>query len=156
MKKKQHRKKYKNLYILEKSLEQILEQRIDKKEIAYNIDQDYSNFSKMCRLSTNPTIGSYVDCAQAFDLDVLIIHLPKGLIENSVMVQPNPSDRFKLLSSSDLITLVNKMGLINRQKIEQQLLFILSQELKQESSIRMWLRRLCFCLTKLLNRHGGS
>lgn len=156
MKKKQHRKKYKNLYILEKSLEQILEQRIDKKEIAYNIDQDYSNFSKMCRLSTNPTIGSYVDCALAFDLDVLIIHLPKGLIEDTVETQYNSSGRFKLLSSSDLITLINKMELIDRQKIEQQLLFILSQELKQEGTIRMWFRRLLFYLCKLLNRHGGA
>lgn len=156
MRKKRHRKKYKNLYILEKSLEQILEQRIDKKELAYSINQDYSNFSKMCRLSTNPTIGSYVDCALAFDLDVLIIHLPKGLIEDTVETLYNPSGRFKLLSSSDLITLINKMELIDRQRLEQQILFILSQELKQEGSIRMWFRRFLFGITKLLNRYGRS
>lgn len=148
------RRRYENLYVLEMSLEQFLAKSKNKKGIAYKANKDYSNFSKLCRLSTNITLSSYVDCADAFDMEVLIIHLPKGTIESTVPIESSHDNPIKLIARQHLATLLNQLEVVNVKTVEQQVICLLNQEIKKSKGLVSWLKRIAYFLSRFLRQYG--
>lgn len=153
---KSKKKRYKNLYIAEKSLEQLLNSTKNRKELAYSIEQDQSNFAKVCRLQTNPTLESYLACAQAFGFEVLLIHVPEGTIGKDVPVTTCPNSEAKLIAIENLATVLNKVECIDAKQLEQQVLRLLITETRQHGTLLLWLKRLLLYLIKILSAYGKS
>ena len=72
------------LFIVLPTLEDMLSFCKDSKMKAQVAGMEYSNFRKHCRMQTDLRIDTYTKCASAFDMDVLLLHLPKGMIESLV------------------------------------------------------------------------
>ena len=70
------------LFIVLPTLEDMLSFCKDSKMKAQVAGMEYSNFRKHCRMQTDLRIDTYTKCASAFDMDVLLLHLPKGMIES--------------------------------------------------------------------------
>lgn len=70
---------------------------------------EYSNFVKACKLEKDIRISTYQKCAAGFDKDVLLIHLPCGLIESVVTPKQHLSNRFYCIKQEDLIRILNRL-----------------------------------------------
>ncbi len=68
------------LFIVHPTLDMLLASCDNIKQTAENGGIEYSNFLKTCNLEKDIRISSYQKCANAFGLDMLIIHLPCGVI----------------------------------------------------------------------------
>lgn len=72
------------LFIVLPTLETMLSSCDNSKMRAQGAGMEYSNFRKHCKMQTDLRIDTYTKCASAFDMDVLLLHLPKGMIESLV------------------------------------------------------------------------
>lgn len=72
------------LYIAGEPLNKILQQRSNKKEVAYGVNTDYSNFCKSCKPKSGIQLRTYERNASALGFDVLLLHIPKGEIASLV------------------------------------------------------------------------
>ena len=72
------------LFIVLPTLEIMLSSCDNSKMKAQIAGMEYSNFLKHCKMQANLRIETYTKCAAAFDMDVLLLHLPKGMIDSLV------------------------------------------------------------------------
>ena len=80
------------------------------KEVAYGVDMDLSNFLKQCKMQADIRLGTCARCAAAFDMDIVMFYLPKGLID---VVQPvyHKNRHYATTKEEDLILLLYKPDL---------------------------------------------
>ena len=90
--KKQNSGSNAKFYVVLPTLEIMLSASKNCKLRAGYANMEYSNFMKHCKMQTDLRINTYARCAAAFDMDVLLIHLPKGMIERSLFY----GDRYAL------------------------------------------------------------
>ena len=98
------------MYIVRPTLETLMSSCDDCKVRADMVELEYSNFRKQCKMRQNMGIETYAKCAAAFDRDVLIIHLPKGLIDKAgIRHEMHDGGRYCTIEKEDLITLLNSL-----------------------------------------------
>lgn len=90
-------------------------------------NMEYSNFMKHCKMQTDLRINTYARCAAAFDMDVLLIHLPKGMIESMIATTPHKSLRFSTMEQEDLIVILNRLCKLDSRRFKQHLMQLLHQ-----------------------------
>ena len=73
------------LFIVLPTLEIMLSSCDNSKMRVQVSGMEYSNFRKHCKMQKDLRIDTYTKCASAFDMDVLLLHLPKGMIESLVL-----------------------------------------------------------------------
>ena len=73
------------LFIVLPTLEIMLSSCDNSKMRVQVSGMEYSNFRKHCKMQKDLRIDAYTKCASAFDMDVLLLHLPKGMIESLVL-----------------------------------------------------------------------
>ena len=80
------------------------------KEVAYGVDMDFSNFLKQCKMQADIRLGTCARCAAAFDMDIVMFYLPKGLID---VVQPvyHKNRHYATIKEEDLLLLLYKPDL---------------------------------------------
>ena len=88
-KKKQNSGSNAKFYVVLPTLEIMLSACKNCKLRADYADMEYSNFMKHCKMQTDLRINTYARCAAAFDMDVLLIHLPKGMIDSMIATTPH-------------------------------------------------------------------
>ena len=69
------------IYIVGESLDVMCANCDNLKEVAYVVDMDLSNFLKQCKMTADIRLGTCARCAAAFDMDIVMFYLPKGLID---------------------------------------------------------------------------
>lgn len=74
------------LFIVLPTLETMLSSCDNSKMRAQGAGMEYSNFRKHCKMQTDLRIETYTKCASAFDMDVLLLHLPKGMIQHIIFL----------------------------------------------------------------------
>ena len=72
------------LFIVLPTLEIMLSSCDNSKMRAQVAGMEYSNFRKHCKMQTDLRIDTYTKCAAAFEMDVLLLHFPKGMIGSLV------------------------------------------------------------------------
>ena len=82
------------LFIVLPTLEIMLSSCDNSKMRAQVAGMENSNFRKHCKMQTDLRIDTYTKCASAFDMDVLLLHLPKGMIESLVHTTEDKDHRF--------------------------------------------------------------
>lgn len=82
------------------------------KEVAYGVDMDLSNFLKQCKMQADIRLGTCARCAAAFDMDIVMFYLPKGLID---VVKPvyHKNRRYATIEEKHLIPLLFKPDIEN-------------------------------------------
>ena len=70
------------IIIVSPTLEDLLLQSKNPKEVYAKAQKDASNFDKMCRLEKDVRISSYAQCSSAFDQDTIILHIERKNIEH--------------------------------------------------------------------------
>lgn len=82
------------------------------KEVAYGVDMDLSNFLKQCKMQADIRLGTCARCAAAFDMDIVMFYLPKGLID---VVKPvyHKNRRYATIEEKHLIPLLFKPDMEN-------------------------------------------
>lgn len=101
--KKQNSGSNAKFYVVLPTLEIMLSASKNCKLRAGYANMEYSNFMKHCKMQTDLRINTYARCAAAFDMDVLLIHLPKGMIESMIATTPHKSLRFSTIGKATLI-----------------------------------------------------
>jgi len=96
------------LFIVLPTLEIMLSSCDNSKMKAQVAGMEYSNFRKHCKMQTDLRIDTYTKCASAFDMDVLLLHLPKGMIESLVHTTEDKDLRFFTIEKEDLIFFVEQ------------------------------------------------
>ena len=114
-------------YIVLPTLESLLSTCNNCKLRADHADMEYSNFMKHCKMQTDLRINTYARCAAAFDMDVLLIHLPKGMIESMIVTTPHKSLRFSTMEQEELIIILNRLCKLDSRRFKQHLMQLLHQ-----------------------------
>ncbi len=70
---------------------------------------EYSNFVKSCKLTKDIRISTYQKCAAGFGKDVLIVHLPCGLIESVATPKRHLSNRCYCIGQEDLMKVLESL-----------------------------------------------
>lgn len=111
MAKKKHSKPERmgRLYIVHPTLDVLLSSCKNVKMAADISGIEYSNFLKSCKLEKDLRTSTYQKCATGFKKDVLIVHLPCGLIESIVSVKPHLSNRCYCIEQEDLILILYQL-----------------------------------------------
>lgn len=79
------------------------------KEAASKSGIEYSNFSKACKMQQDLRISTYLKCASGFDKDVIILHLPKGLVESMVELQEYHHKRYYTIEQQELFLILHQV-----------------------------------------------
>lgn len=153
---KKSKKRKGQLYIVEPLLEQLLEKADNRKECAYAASREYSNFAKLCKMKPNPTIDSYVECANAFGYDVMIVHLPKGTVDTTIPTHEHLSGNYQIVKQEDLIILLNKLCDVDRKRVEQHILQGIYQLSKDHQGLLKSLRYILRLLLHIIKRYGRT
>lgn len=115
------------LFIVHPTLEMLSETCENRKLKAHQANMEYSNFMKHCRMQTDLRINTYVRCAAAFDMDVLILHLPKGLINSLTNPKHQHNSRYATIDKEELIILLSELCKTDHKKQIRYLLVFLDQ-----------------------------
>ena len=105
------------LFIVLPTLEIMLSSCDNSKMRAQVVGMEYSNFRKHCKMQTDLRIDTYTKCASAFDMDVLLLHLPKGMIESLVHTTEDKDHRFFTIEKEDLIFLLNRLCQVDHKRM---------------------------------------
>ena len=125
--KKQNSRGNVKYYVVLPTLEIMLSASKNCKIRADYADMEYSNFMKHCKMQTDLRINTYARCAAAFDMDVLLIHLPKGMIDSMIATTPHKSLRFSTMEQEDLIIILNRLCKLDSRRFKQHLMQLLHQ-----------------------------
>lgn len=87
-------------------------------------------------------------------MEVLIIHLPKGTIESTVPIESSHDNPIKLIARQHLATLLNQLEVVNVKTVEQQVIYLLNQEIKKSKGLVSWLKRIAYFLSRFLRQYG--
>lgn len=101
MRKTKCKKKKGELFVVCPTLDMMLASCDNIKDAAHKGGYEYSNFLKACKLETDVRISTYQKCAATFEKDVLIIHLPVGLIDSVVSSTSHLSNRCYTIMEAD-------------------------------------------------------
>ena len=123
------------LFIVLPTLEDMLSFCKDSKMKAQVAGMEYSNFRKHCRMQTDLRIDTYTKCASAFDMDVLLLHLPKGMIESLVHTTEDKDHSFFTIEKEDLIFLLNKLCHVDHKRMIQHIIFLANCIVKKQDCI---------------------
>lgn len=70
------------IIIVSPTLEDLLFQSKNPKEVYAKAQKDASNFDKMCRLEKEVRLSTYAECSSAFDKDTIILHVERKDLEH--------------------------------------------------------------------------
>lgn len=70
------------IIIVSPTLEDLLFQSKNPKEVYAKAQKDASNFDKMCRLEKEVRLSTYAECSSAFDKDTIILHIERKDLEH--------------------------------------------------------------------------
>lgn len=70
------------IIIVSPTLEDLLFQSKNPKEVYAKTQKDASNFDKVCRLEKDVRISSYAQCSSAFDKVAIILHIEQKDLEH--------------------------------------------------------------------------
>ena len=113
------------MYIVRPTLETLMSSCDDCKARAGMVELEYSNFRKQCKMRQNMGIETYAKCAAAFDRDVLIIHLPKGMMdETGIRPVMHDDGRHFTIEKEDLISLLNRLCGIDEGRAVQHIIHV--------------------------------
>lgn len=93
---------------------------------------EYSNFMKHCKQQKNLRIDTYVKCAAAFDRDVLLLHLPKGMVDSLAHPSADRRRRFFTIEQEDLIFLLNELCQVDLKRMVQHVIHLIHLIEKQD------------------------
>ena len=119
------------LFIVLPTLETMLSSCDNSKMRAQGAGMEYSNFRKHCKMQTDLRIETYTKCASAFDMDVLLLHLPKGMIESLVHTTEDKDHSFFTIEKEDLIFLLNKLCHVDHKRMIQHIIFLANRIVKK-------------------------
>ena len=77
----------------------------------------------------------YTKCASAFDMDVLLLHLPKGMIESLVHTTENKDHRFFTIEKEDLIFLLNRLCQVDHKRMIQHIILLANRIVKKQDNL---------------------
>lgn len=120
-----------NLYILSPTLENMARHHGNLKAAAAAMDLEYSNLIKKCKFDRNIGLETYAKCALAFNMDVVILHLPKGFIMSKVATKIHESHRFYTIDKKNIITLLNALCELEAGHLEEYMLQAFYQIVRQ-------------------------
>ena len=121
------------LFIVLPTLEIMLSSCDNSKMKAQIAGMEYSNFLKHCKMQANLRIETYTKCAAAFDMDVLLLHLPKGMIDSLVHSSSDKSHRFFTIEREDLIFLLNELCQVDHKRMFQHIIHLIHLIEKQDN-----------------------
>ncbi|MCG2649609.1 hypothetical protein JJE65_09455 [Alloprevotella tannerae] len=121
------------LFIVLPTLEIMLSSCDNSKMKAQIAGMEYSNFLKHCKMQANLRIETYTKCAAAFDMDVLLLHLPKGMIDSLVHSSSDKSHRFFTIEREDLIFLLNELCQVDHKRMIQHIIHLIHLIEKQDN-----------------------
>ena len=122
------------MFIVLPTLEDMLSFCKDSKMKAQVAGMEYSNFRKHCRMQTDLRIDTYTKCASAFDMDVLLLHLPKGMIESLVLL-PKTKTIVSLQLKRRSHLLLNKLCQVDHKRMIQHIIFLANCIVKKQDCI---------------------
>jgi hypothetical protein len=108
-----------HVFIAMPTLEIMLLSCKNRKEQADIANMEYSNFIKHCKMRTDIRLDTYARCASAFDMDVLLVHFPKGIIDSLVKSDPHESMRFSAIEKEDLAIIMNNLLSLDHKVITE-------------------------------------
>ena len=79
------------------------------KEVASKSGIEYSNFVKSCKMRKDLQVSTYLKCASGFGKDVIILHLPKGLVESMVELRQHHHKRYYTIEQQELFLILHKV-----------------------------------------------
>jgi len=71
----------------------------------------------------------------SFDMDVLLLHLPKGMIESLVHTTEDKDHSFFTIEKEDLIFLLNKLCQVDHKRMIQHIIFLANCIVKKQDCI---------------------
>lgn len=123
------------LFIVLPTLEIMLSSCDNSKMRVQGDGMEYSNFRKHCKMQTDLRIDTYTKCASAFDMDVLLLHLPKGMIESLVHTTEDKDHSFFTMEKEDLIFLLNKLCHVDHKRMIQHIIFLANRIVKKQNNM---------------------
>ena len=86
-------------------------------------------------MQTDLRIATYTKCASAFDMDVLLLHLPKGMIESLVHTTEDKDHRFFTIEKEDLIFLLNRLCHVEHKRMIQHIILLAHRVVKKQGNL---------------------
>ena len=139
------------LFIVLPTLEIMLSSCDNSKMRAQVASMEYSNFRKHCKMQTDLRIDTYTKCASAFDMDVLLLHLPKGMIESLVHTTEDKDRRFFTIEKEDLIFLLNRLCQVDHKRMIQHIILLANRIVKKQDNLSTF-RDLMEAIEKLVQK----
>ena len=147
-----------NLYIFTPTLEQLLNACLNLKQLAFKIGADCSNFQRQCKMENNMGIETISKCADAFDMDVLILLLPQGLIDDTVPSKREKKKSYQTIHRKNLTCLLDRLCEEQSFQVASFLSRVLMKCLQTDydNDKKASLAILFTDLTKLLDEYGNK
>lgn len=145
-----------HLYIVGPTLEILALSCTNLKEAAYTSGIEYSNFLKACKMENDIRISTYQKCAAGLGKDVLIIHLPCGIIDSLTAPKVHFKNRYETIEQRELVTLFRELKLDEKIQIEEFMKLFISYLSKQDRDhlMKPFLSAIEELCHKLLNENG--
>lgn len=119
------------LFIVCPTLKMLLDNHRNPKEVACKAHMEYSNFIKSCKLERDMLISTYIKCLNAYDRDLVLLALPKGMVEDTISPDKNNGDWFYTITQNDFIQIIRHLYPNNQEalisKMEEFLLKITNE-----------------------------
>ena len=139
------------LFIVLPTLEIMLSSCDNSKMRAQVAGMEYSNFRKHCKMQTDLRIDTYTKCASAFDMDVLLLHLLKGMIESLVHTTEDKDLRFFTIEKEDLIFLLNRLCQVDHKRMIQHIILLANRIVKKQDNLSTF-RNLMAAIEELIQK----
>lgn len=97
------------LFIVCPTLRMLLDNHPNPKEIASKSDMEYSNFIKVCKLKRDVLLSTYIKCVNAYGRDLVLLSLPKGIVESETSPEQGKGDWFYTITHEELIEVEHKL-----------------------------------------------
>jgi hypothetical protein len=146
-----------NLFLAAPTLADLIQAADCPKALADRIGIEASNFRKHCNNKGNFQIETFAQCAAAFERDVVIVLIPKGIV-STIIEEKSSQTSCQVISEEQFMDIVHAIEAIKQKELEEQLGSIVQYACSgmKERSLWLLIRLLehILSLLKKLIEHG--
>lgn len=99
-------------------------------------------------------LSSYMRCMNAYDRDLILLSVPKGIVESETSSGKKIGDWFYTITQEELIQIVRKLYLRDKDTMLLKLEWFVTQVLKHDDTLKPLLQSVHDLLNKVLQGNG--
>lgn len=124
------------LFIVCPTLRMLLDGHPNPKEIASKSKIEYSNFMKACKLKRDVLLSTYIKCMNAYGRDLILLSLPKGIVESETSPEQGKGDWFYTITQEELIEIERKLHPRSQESLISKSVELLSQMVNRDEELK--------------------